>query len=260
MIPTPSIRPTLRRGMRCVAIPALLVLAASAATAQTLSGGTGIDGPIATPVPTSQVGGSGSSEDARNTTYRMAQNTSGANVSGSDRTRSGGESSSWLPYTGAGYVGLNIGKPRFKTACGSAAFSCDDGSASVYLYTGGLFNDWVGAEVGYYNSGNADRAGGQTRAQGVNLSLVARAPIGPLNAFIKGGAMYGHTRVSSALLSGVESGKRRGWGASYGGGFGFDVTPRSGIVLEWSRLEFRFPGNGGRQHIDNTSLGYVHRF
>ena len=69
MIATPPIRPTLRRGMKCVAIPALMVLAASAATAQTVSGGTGIDGPTAAPVPTPQVGGSGSREGARNNAY-----------------------------------------------------------------------------------------------------------------------------------------------------------------------------------------------
>lgn len=72
--------------------------------------------------------------------------------------------------------------------------------------------------------------------------------------------MYGQTRFSSALLSGVADGTRRGWGAFYGAGLGFDPTPTSGLVLEWSRREFRFPCSGGRQDIDNISLGYVHRF
>lgn len=178
--------------------------------------------------------------------------------SGSSYARDDGYS--LLPYTRRGYFGINLGKPEFNTSCGTGLYSCDDPSTGVSIYTGGLFNDWVGMELGYMNTGKADRAGGSTRAQGVNVSLVLRAPLGPFNVFAKGGAIYGQTQVSSELLSGVSDGKRRGWGASYGAGVGFDFTPSSGVVLEWSRNEFRFPGRDGRDEVDTTSLGYVHRF
>lgn len=178
--------------------------------------------------------------------------------SGSSYARDDGYS--LLPYTRRGYFGINLGKPEFNTSCGTGLYACDDPSTGVSLYTGGLFNDWVGMELGYMNTGKADRAGGSTRAQGVNVSLVLRAPLGPFNVFAKGGAIYGQTQVSSELLSGVSDGKRRGWGASYGAGVGFDFTPSSGVVLEWSRNEFRFPGRDGRDEVDTTSLGYVHRF
>lgn len=165
---------------------------------------------------------------------------------------------SLLPYTRRGYVGLNLGKPEFDLPCGTA-YGCDDPSVSGYLYTGGMFSDWLGLELGYLNTGSADRAGGSTRAQGLNLSLVLRAPMGPANAFLKAGTVWGETRVSTGVLSAEAAGKRRGWGASYGAGVGYDFTPTSGVVLEWSRHEFVFPGRG-RQDVDTTSLGYVWRF
>jgi OOP family OmpA-OmpF porin len=167
---------------------------------------------------------------------------------------------SLLPGTRRGYVGLNIGKPEYKTGCGNAlAGTCADPDARLHLYTGGLMGDWVGVELGYINEGSAARGGGNTRAQGVNLSLVLRAPIGQFNAFAKGGATYGRTRVTAAPLTGIAEGKASGWGRSYGLGVGFDFTPTSGIVLEWSRNRYHFPGDV-RQDVDATSLGYVHRF
>jgi len=167
---------------------------------------------------------------------------------------------SLLPFTRRGYVGINLGQADFKTSCGTGLYDCDKPKTGVSIYTGGLFNDWVGAEIGYMNTGKADRAGGSTRAEGVNLSAVLRAPLGQFNVFAKAGAIYGQTKVSSNLLSGVPEGKRRGWGPVYGGGVGFDFTPSSGVVLEWSRAELKFPGGDGRQDVDTTSLGYVYRF
>lgn len=172
----------------------------------------------------------------------------------------GSDGYSLIPMTRRGYVGLNLGKPEYDTPCGAGGFTCDDPSADGYLYTGGLFNDWLGLELGYYYGGKAERAGGRTKAQGLNLSLVARVPLGAFNIFAKGGAIYGQTNVSSVAASNIPGGRERGWGASYGAGVGFDFTPRSGLVLEWARREFRYPGGGGRQDLDSTSLGYVMRF
>lgn len=167
---------------------------------------------------------------------------------------------SLLPYTRRGYIGLNLGKPEFDVNCGVGGFACDDASVGGYLYTGGLINDWLGMELGYLHTDDADRGGGVTRARGVNLSLLVRAPLGPVNVFAKAGAMYGQTRVSADALSGIVSGSRRGWGGTYGAGLGFDFTPTSGVVLEWSRYEMRFPSVNDRQDLDMISLGYVHRF
>ena len=166
---------------------------------------------------------------------------------------------SLLPYTSSGYIGLNLGKPDWRPGC-AAGFGCSDADVAVHLYTGGLINDVVGAEIGYNNAGGASRNGGTTRAQGVNLSLVARVPLGGFNVFAKLGALYGETRVSADALSGVATGKERGWGVAYAAGVGYDFTPQMGVVLEWARDEYRLPGGGGRQDLDSVSLGLVRRF
>lgn len=169
-------------------------------------------------------------------------------------------SSDWslLPFTRRGYVGLNLGRSEFDTGC-AIGFECGQPSLSGSIYTGGLLNEWLGAELGYMNSGTADRSGGTTRAQALSLSAVGRIPLGSFNVYGKLGAAWGETRVSASPLSGVVEGKERGWGPVYAIGAGFDFTRNSGVVLEWSRHELPFAGLG-RQPIDTTSLGYVFRF
>jgi hypothetical protein len=166
---------------------------------------------------------------------------------------------SLLPYTRSGYVGINVGQSEFDSDCGIGAYACEKSRAGFSVYTGGLLNEWLGAEVGAIYTGQADRSGGETRGQGLTLKAVLRAPIGPFNAFVKGGAIYGETKVSAGALSNINTGKRRGWGGTYGAGLGFDFTPNQGVVLEWARHQFLFPATG-RQNVDTTSLGYVYRF
>lgn len=180
-------------------------------------------------------------------------------TTGGVRTYNDANAYSLLPYTRSGYIGINAGQSDFANDCGIGLFDCKKSNRAFSVYTGGLLNDWLGAEVGYINTGRADRAGGTTRGQGLALKGVLRAPIGPFNAFLKGGAVYGETRVTASALSTVSTGKRRGWGGTYGAGLGFDFTPNQGVVLEWARHEFVFPGSG-RQDVDTTSVGYVYRF
>jgi OmpA-OmpF porin, OOP family len=187
----------------------------------------------------------------------LAQQTGGMGSSGAS-SRSDGYSI--IPYTRRGYVGINIGRSDYDDfRCGSRLFGCDDGGTRIHVYTGGLFNDWVGMQIGALYEGGVDRGGGTTRAEGVNVSVVGRVPLGAFNVFAKGGATYGRTRVTADVLSGLPAGRERGWGRSFGAGAGYDITPNHGVVLEWERHAFNVPG-GGRRDIDSTSLGYVYRF
>lgn len=187
----------------------------------------------------------------------LAQQSGGMSSSGAS-SRSDGYSI--IPYTRRGYVGINVGRSDYKDLrCGSSLFGCDDSGTRGHVYTGGLFNDWVGMEIGALYEGGVGRGGGTTRAEGVNLSVVGRVPLGAFNLFAKGGATYGRTRVTADALSGLPAGRVRGWGRSFGAGAGYDITPNHGVVLEWARHAFRVPG-GGRRDIDSTSLGYVVRF
>lgn len=177
--------------------------------------------------------------------------------SGFDTTNDG---YSLLPYTRRGYVGINLGRPEYDNDCGVTGFACNDPNLSGRIYTGGLFNDNFGLELAYLNMGRAERAGGTTRAEGLNLSLIGRMPLGAaFSIFAKGGVTYGRTKVSTDGASGVPAGNDSGWGGSYGGGLSFDLAANSSVVLEWERHDFHFV-NEGRQPVTSTTVGYVHRF
>ena len=175
-------------------------------------------------------------------------------------TPDGGSDYSLLPYTKRGYVGLNLGQSDYgDQSCGVGGFTCDDGGVAGTVYTGGMFNDWLGLELGYLHMGRAERAGGRMEAQGLNVSLLARLPLQQFSVFAKGGTTYGRTKVTADPLALVPTGKDSGWGASYGAGVGLDVTPNASVVLEWARHDFHFAGTG-KQDVSLTSLGLKYRF
>jgi opacity protein-like surface antigen len=168
---------------------------------------------------------------------------------------------SFLPYTSNGYVGINLGTPNYGSSCGiTDLFSCDDADTGVRIYAGGLFNNWLGMELGYLDLGKAERAGGDTRARGLNFSLVARAPVAnTMSVFGKVGTTYGRTEVTADAASGIPSGKESDWGLSYGVGASFDFSRNWSAVVEWERHNFRFAG-GEREPVKMTSLGLKYRF
>ncbi len=167
--------------------------------------------------------------------------------------------SSWIPYTHSGYIGLNAGRSDFSNGC-VAGFRCDEKDTMGKIYLGGYFTPNFGAEIGYTDMGDAQMAGGRTSAQGINLSLVGRVPVGErFSLFGKLGTTYGRTRVSALPGTGVVSGKESGWGPAYGVGVNWDITSNWSAVLEWERARYRFAG-GGREGVSATSLGVRYNF
>lgn len=179
----------------------------------------------------------------------------GSSSTGMDTTRS-----SWLPYTHSGYIGLNAGRSNFSGSCGALALRCDDHDTLGKIYLGGYFHPNFGAELGYADLGDADRAGGRTSAQGLYFALVGRAPLGQnFSAFGKLGANYGRTRVSALPGSGVVAGRESGWGPTIGLGLSWDISRNWSAVLEWERTRYRFAG-GDREGVSATSLGVRYNF
>jgi OOP family OmpA-OmpF porin len=202
---------------------------------------------------------SGASPDNAPLDTTLAQAGMTTTNTGQRRAYAPGEGNfSVIPYASHGYVGINVGRPDYDVAC-VGGFSCSDSTTSYHLYTGGMFNRYLGAELGYVNLGRMDRGGGKTEAHGINLSLVGRVPLGVLHLYGKVGTTYGRTEVTASPLSGLATGKDSGWEGSYGAGIGFDLSPRSAIVVEWNRYQMRFVG-AGKQDVDTTSIGYMHRF
>lgn len=167
---------------------------------------------------------------------------------------------SMLPFTRRGYVGINLGRANYHGHCGADVLGCDDPKISGKVYTGGMFNDYLGIELGYLHMGKAERTAARGDAQGINLSLVGRVPLGTaFSAFAKGGATYGRTHVSSEQPFKLPGSSESGWGGSYGAGLGFELSRQSALVLEWERHRFHFAGDS-KQDVDATTLGYMHRF
>ena len=188
----------------------------------------------------------------------VAQANTGSSMGGRPMYDNTSGSYSVIPYSTNGYIGFNVGRPDWSVPC-AGGFACSDSNTSYHLYTGGMFNQNFGAEIGYVDFGRSDRAGGRTRAHGINLSLVGTVPLGAFNLYAKVGTLYGRTEVTASPLSGVATGKDSGWEGTYGVGVGFNLTPRSSVVLEWNRYDLNFAGVGKRD-VTTTSLGYVHRF
>lgn len=166
---------------------------------------------------------------------------------------------SMLPGTTSGYVGLNIGRSDYDDFPCGIGFGCDDSATRWNVYTGGLVNQWFGVELGYINEGSVGRAGGNTRAQGVNLSLVGRLPVDMFSVYGKIGALYGRTRVRGSSLSLIDTGSESGWGSTLAVGASWDFMRNGSVVLELSRDRFKVPG-GSSDNVEGLSLGYVHRF
>lgn len=167
--------------------------------------------------------------------------------------------SSWFG-NGRSYLGLNLGRSHYGVDCGGTAFVCDTSDRSVKITAGAMPGNYWGVELGYLDLGTIARAGGKTKAQGLNASFVGKAPVAQrFSVFGKVGATYGRTETSSAITSGVAAGTEHGLGLSYGAGVSWDFTPRLSAVLEWESNDFRF-ANGGRDPVRSTSLGLQYRY
>ncbi len=161
---------------------------------------------------------------------------------------------------GSGYVGLNAGRSNYSLGNGLSLFSADDHDTAYNIYTGTFINPNFGLELGYTNFGKIERAGGRTKAEGINLSLVGRAPVSPsFNLLGKLGTTYGRTDVSSVPGSGVAAGKENGFGVSYGLGAEYVFNPQLSAVLQYDEHRLKFKGEG-RDRISATTVGLRYRF
>ncbi|WP_298933722.1 outer membrane beta-barrel protein [uncultured Ramlibacter sp.] len=171
------------------------------------------------------------------------------------------EANTAWPALSRGYLGLSLGQSDYRVGCGNTLFPCDEKDNSVNLYAGSMLGNFWGVELGYINMGRVDRAGGSTKVQGLNLSLVGNAPLGgsAFGVFGKLGTTYGFTDSSTAAGSGAAGGSENGFGLSYGAGVSYDFTPKLSATLGWDSHDLRFAGSG-RDAVRSTSLGLRYRY
>src|SRR5688572_17398990 len=133
-----------------------------------------------------------------------------------------------MPYERGfwGHVGLSFGQSKLDASC-PAPFPCDDKDQTFRLYAGGRFNNAVGMEVGVLNPGVFRRGGGETDGWGADAALIAGIPIGANSSiFGKLGVIYSRMEVTASPLSGVRTGKERGFGGRWGIGGQVVFTPQ----------------------------------
>lgn len=161
---------------------------------------------------------------------------------------------------GASYVGLNAGRSDFSLGGGAGGFPSDNKDNAYSIYGGSYFNDNFGLELGYHDFGSVARGGGNTKASGINLSLVGRLPLSSaFSATGRIGTTYGRTNVSSNPAANIGQGSESGFGLSYGLGLEYAFTPSWSGVLQYDEHKLKFAGSG-RESVSTTSIGLKYRF
>jgi opacity protein-like surface antigen len=119
---------------------------------------------------------------------------------------------------------------------------------------GNYFSPNLGIELGYTDFGSVARAGGKTKADGINLSLIGKMPLNPaFNLLGKIGTTYSRTEVTSNPISGVVPGSENGWGLSYGLGVEYVFSPQWSTVLQYESQKMKFAGDRD-ERVGVTSL------
>lgn len=162
--------------------------------------------------------------------------------------------------SGDSYVGLNVGRSDYSVGNGIGVFNRDQGDTAYNLSTGHYTHKNIGVELGYTDFGRIARAGGTTKAQGLNLSVIGRAPLGTsFNVLGKIGTTYGLTDVSSAAGSGIVSGTENSFGWSYGVGAEYLFNPKWSAIVQYDEHQLKFAGDN-RDKVGAAYLGVRYLF
>jgi OmpA-OmpF porin, OOP family len=162
-----------------------------------------------------------------------------------------------LPGSSRSAIGLNIGASHGHLSC-STQGACDDTDRHLHLFGRSMFSGHWGAQVSLFDLGDVTR-GADSRARGLNLSLVGRVPLGAkFSGWGRIGTTYGQA-AGSPVAVGLAGSPESGFGLSYGLGVSWDFSPRLSAVVEWDSHDLRFPGSG-RDPVRATSLGLHYRY
>ncbi len=165
-----------------------------------------------------------------------------------------------LLAVGASYADFNVGRSDFSVDNGFGFPDRDDGDTAYSAHIGSYFNENFGLELGYIDFGTINRAGGETSARGINLSLVGKYPITPeFNVLGKIGTTYSDSDVSSGPGSTVVAGSENGFGVSYGMGAEYAFTPQWSALLQYESHKMKFAGDAD-ERIGMTSVGVRYRY
>jgi OmpA-OmpF porin, OOP family len=173
------------------------------------------------------------------------------------QAQSGGSS---MYSLSGGYIGVNAGQSNFMLDSGTGVFPSNNRDNAYGITGGGYFTSNFGLELGFIDFGRAQRAGGNTKAQGLNVSLIGKLPLGEsFNLLGKVGAIYSNTDVQALGGSGIAVGTENNWGWSVGLGAEYAFSPKWSGVLQYDEHDVKFVG-GGSNRLGFSSLGLRYRF
>lgn len=167
---------------------------------------------------------------------------------------------STVSAAGNSYVEMGLGKSDYSLGNGIGVFGSDQGNTAYSVRGGTYFNNNLGLELGYTDFGSINRAGGTTKADGINLSLVGKLPLNPsFNLLGKVGTTYSRTEVSSNPASGIVAGSKSDFGLSYGIGAEYLFSPQWSAVLQYESQDMKFAGDR-TDRVGVTSLSARYHF
>jgi opacity protein-like surface antigen len=185
-----------------------------------------------------------------------------------------------------GYVGGGIGISSYRDYCDGipAGFSCDDDGFAWRLQAGYMFMPWLGLEGSYINFGEAHAPGfllnppagttplpsaSDARTEAYVLSLLLRAPIGPVGLFAKVGygavtakfagnaAVVNNTTGAVTYFNSQARESKGQW--VYGVGASFNITSQWHARFDWDRTEAQDNINP-KYDVDAYTIGFGYRF
>lgn len=174
------------------------------------------------------------------------------------QTAEGSVIGAW-PGRAQGAPGLNLARARYALPCSLGSFLCSDEERRPALLGGTARSDRWSVEMGYVQLSRLER-GGAARAEGLNVSLVGKAPLGSSwGLYGKLGTTLGRTDTAAMGAGPAQPGSESGFGFSYGAGVSWALSRRTTATLGWDSYDFRFAG-GGRDPVRATSLGLQWRY
>ena len=159
--------------------------------------------------------------------------------------------------TGSSYVGFSGGPSDFSRINGGDGLYPRETLTTAYSLSYGNYfiSPNMGMELGYTNFGNVARGGGSSKAEGVNISLIGKLPVGQsVNLLGKVGTTYGHTEVSAQPPSGMSQGSQSGFDWSYGVGAELVFNPKWSGVLQYDEHYMKFSGSDS-DRVSTTTIG-----
>jgi len=159
----------------------------------------------------------------------------------------------------APYAGISGGRAVFDEKHSIAALKDNKNGTMFKAYGGAMFTENLGMELSYLHFGKIQHGSDKAEASGVDLSFVAKAPLGDrFDVFGKIGGTYGWTKSSVSSPEGVLNSKDSGMGLSYGAGASFYFTPQIAATLEYQRHGIKF--TSAKSNIETVTVGLRYNF